>query len=539
MANSNAASQPYPALECSSSGLVGNILNKSLKPVKFGLKVSNGRAVPDKRQHNMPAVLFLRKTKTILLTMKKLLIAFISCCLCTVAYTQTRTIAGDWEGNFAGQIRLVFHFVPQADGTVSGTFDSPDQGATGLPFSEVRLTKDSIHVHLLTPKAAYIGRFVNDTTLVGAWLQGAATMPLAIKKGSSYTKPKRPQTPVPPYTYNSEEVEYDNAGKTVHFGATYTYPKTGGPFATAILITGSGTEDRDETLFGHKPFAVIADHLAKNGYAVLRIDDRGAGKTKGPVDGVTTADFATDVEAAIAYLKTRKESNSRKTGLIGHSEGGLIALMVAAAHPEDIDFIIGLAGPGETGAALMADQNEAIWLKYGVTPAAAAAYRSLYYQVVAPITVQSDSAGIYKNAWQAYLNWKKTQPPVVLEQLGLVDNTQSSLLLQRLSAGLSMPWIKYLMASDPAPYIKQLKCKYLALNGSEDIQVVAKTNLPAIQQSIDKSSIKVYSIQELKGLNHLFQHCKTCTVQEYGQLEETFAPEALDTMTHWLNEHVK
>lgn len=471
--------------------------------------------------------------------MKKLAVALISWCISTIAYTQTKTVSGDWEGLFAGQIRLIFHFVPQPNGTITGSFDSPDQGATGLPIAEVFLVKDSIRVNLLTPKASYIGRFVNDTTVSGNWLQGAGTMPLTIKKGSSYKKPGRPQSPVPPYTYNSEEVEYDNADKTVHFGATYTYPKTGGTFATAILITGSGQQDRDETIFDHKPFAVIADHLAKSGYAVLRVDDRGMGKTKGPVANATTADFAKDIEASIAYLKTRKETDSHKLGLIGHSEGGQIAVMVAAAHPEDIDFIIGLAGPGENGATILAGQQEAIWRKYGVPPATAAAFRTFYYQVTSAVTLQSDSTSIYKKAWQTYLDWKKTQPDSSLAQLGLSDNTQSAGLIRQVSLFLSSPWTKYFVTADPAPYIRQLQCKYLALNGSEDLQVIASTNLPAIQQAIDKSRIKIYSVIEMKGLNHLFQHCRTCTPQEYGQLEETFAPEALDTIANWLNQHVK
>lgn len=466
--------------------------------------------------------------------MKKLLI---TCLLGSLSIMASAQVSGDWEGRFAGQLRLIFHFTSKEGGQLDGKFDSPDQGAMGLPFTG-GIQGDSIKIVLALPPASYRGRLVNDTTITGTWYQGAAAMPLTIKKGSTY-KQNRPQTPIPPFPYNSEDVAYDNAEGTVHFGATFTYPKTGGPFATAILITGSGTQDRDETLFGHKPFAVIADHLTRNGYAVLRIDDRGAGKTTGPVEKATTADFAKDIEAALSYLKTRKEADKIKTGLIGHSEGGLIAMMVAAAHPNEIQYIITLAGPGDKGAKLMSDQNEAIWLKHGATAEAAAAYRDLFYEIASSVTFQSDSSAVYEKAWASYTTWKKKQSPNTLMQLSLLEDQQSSQLLQRLSQAMTMDWMKYFLLSDPVPYIKQLRCKFLALNGSEDIQVPARTNLPAIQAAIAGSGISVSEAKALPGLNHLFQHCKTCMPQEYGQLEETFAPEALEIITNWLNTHVK
>lgn len=468
--------------------------------------------------------------------MKQLLL-IILCGYATSGYTQQNRQSGDWIGNFAGQIRLAFHFADGSGGKFAGSFDSPDQGALGLPVTGV-LKEDSIFVTLTTPQAAYSGKLVNDSTILGTWQQGAARLPLTFKRGV-FKKPARPQTPVAPFPYKSEEVEYDNADKTVHFGATLTYPGSGGPFPTAILITGSGAQDRDETIEGHKPFAVIADHLTRNGYAVLRVDDRGMGKTRGPLKGLTSADFAKDVEAALAWLKTRKECNSAKTGLIGHSEGSFIAILTAVAQPADVHFIISLAGAGKNGAAFMADQNEAIWLKHGVAPATAAAYRNLYYGIASGITATSDSAGIYKNAWNVYLNWKKNQPAEVLTQLSLLDDSQSSLLIQALAEGLSYPWMKYMLLSDPASDIKKLSCKFLALNGSEDIQVVASKNLPSIEAALKESAVKVAEVKEIKGVNHFFQHCKTCTVQEYGQLEETFAPEVLDIMTNWLNQHVK
>lgn len=467
--------------------------------------------------------------------MKKIcLLIQLSLC-CTELFAQIQNITGKWEGKFAGQLTMVFHFIQRTD-TLSGSIDSPDQGAFGIPLSRITLTKDSVLLKTATPAATFKGIFINDTTLNGVWLQGAAILPLVLKKKQ---EAGRPQLPKAPFPYASEEVEYDNTDKTIHFGATYTYPKTGGPFATAILITGSGQEDRDETVAGHKPFAVIADYLTRNGYAVLRIDDRGVGKSTGFNPSATSEDFAKDIATAIDYLKTRKESDPRKTGLIGHSEGGLVADITGTIRPEDVHFIISLAGPGTKGAAVLADQNEAIWLKHGAPAVATRAYRQLFYQLTDPITLQSDSASIYTQTLRIYQQWKKTQPDSVLMILGLYNEGQSAQLFQKMTQALSGPWMKYFLSVDPGMYIQQLHCKYLALNGAQDIQVAARTNLDGIEAAIKKSNISSYAVKELPGLNHLFQHCRECTVGEYSQLEETFAPEALEAMKQWLDAHVK
>lgn len=453
--------------------------------------------------------------------------------LCPCLYAQ-QDISGKWTGSFSGQEMLIFHFKKEKE-ALSGTFDSPKQGAFGMGMTSVILSGDSLIITVLPIHASYKGKLVNDTTINGNWYQGAGVLPLAFIR----TPERRPQTPVPPFSYNSEDVEYDNADKTVHFGATLTFPKKGGPFVTAILLTGSGQEDRDETIMGHKPFAVIADHLTKNGYAVLRIDDRGLGKTTGSLQGITSHDFARDVEAAIDYLKRRKEIDSNKIGLIGHSEGGLIAGITATNREQDVHFIISLAGPGVKGAALLVAQNEKILAEQGVPEAGIAFYKKFLHEVTDSMTLQSDSAAIFKQATVTYNRLKQNTPDSVLRTLGIFSELQAIALFKNLAGNFSTSWMKYFITSDPGHYIQQLSCKYLALNGSEDIQVVAALNLAGIEAALQKSRSKDYATKELKGLNHLFQHCQSCTVAEYGKLEETFAPEALNTITEWLNGHVK
>ncbi len=353
---------------------------------------------------------------------------------------------------------------------------------------------------------------------------------------SSLPKP-RPQTPVPPYAYNSEDAEYDNADKSVHFGATFTYPKTGGPFVTAILITGSGQQDRDETIIEHKPFAVIADYLTKQGIAVLRVDDRGVGKTTGLHNDVTSADFANDVEAGLAYLKKRNEVDKNKIGLIGHSEGGLIASIVASRN-RDINFVIMLAGPGINGEDLMAEQDEAIFLADGVSNEAATIHKNLYKKIL-DSSLASNNISEARDKIMNYLNeWKKDKPQALLDTLGFANDSAIQKFAVDFAIQGTLQWMKYFLRTNPQSFIEKIRAKVLALNGSKDIQVIASSNLAGIKQALAKRKSPDYEVKELPGLNHLFQHCNKCTAEEYGELEETFAPEVLGLIGNWIKEKV-
>jgi pimeloyl-ACP methyl ester carboxylesterase len=347
--------------------------------------------------------------------------------------------------------------------------------------------------------------------------------------------PGRPQTPLPPLPYHSDSVEYDNADKTVHFGATLTYPEKGGPFPAAILITGSGTQDRDETIFGHHPFAVIADYLTKKGYAVLRVDDRGAGLSTGDVKKATTAVFAKDVETSFAWLKTRKEIDPRKIGLIGHSEGGMIAPIVAAEN-KDIAFIISLAGPFSGDSTTMYQVESA--LRQYHTPAPLAQYTLVTERIVLEnVKVANDTATLMKGIDRDYRAYYATIPDS-LRSKDLVlqptpDNFVRSIAPKVLPA--FSPWWKFYIAYDATPYYSKVKCPVLLLGGAKDIQVDNTTDIPrlaAILKAHNNSGVETHLMPDL---NHLFQHCNTCTIAEYSKLEETFSPEVLEIMAAWLD----
>ena len=348
----------------------------------------------------------------------------------------------------------------------------------------------------------------------------------------------KPQTPVHPFSYNSEDLEYDNAGKTVHFGATFTYPKTGGPFTTLLLITGSGIQDRDETVFGHKPFAVIADYLAKKGYAVLRVDDRSAGKTKGDLSNTTSADFAKDVEAGLDYLKTRPEVNRKKLGLLGHSEGGVIAPMVAAER-KDVGFIILWGAPMIGGAITNIEQNKLVLQKAGLGHGAIDAFVDLHTRELASFAMRADTVGMNANILRVFGDWKKQQPDSILRQLGVSgNNVVGKSCLEIYGILFGRPWMRYFLTHDFAADLSKVRCKVLAINGEKDTQVEPGPNLAMIKETLQKSGNRSFTTVELKGLNHLLQTADTRDFTEYSKIGETIAPLALDTIGNWLDKTV-
>ncbi len=459
----------------------------------------------------------------------------------TVLPAQSQNIIGDWEGklNVGVDLRIVFHFTKNADGVLSGTMDSPDQKVKGIPISSITEIGDSILVKMQSIQAAFKGAKINDSTIDGAWIQGPGSYPLLItrQKVENESKPLRPQTPVPPYSYNSEDVLYYNADSTIQFGATITYPKTGGPFPVALMITGSGQQDRDETIFDHKPFAVIADYLTKNGFAVLRVDDRGKGQTTGKFSGSTTADFTNDVLAGIQYLSKRKDIDKNKIGVIGHSEGGMIAPMVYSKWPH-LAFIVSLAGTGISGAdVLMRQQTDPL-----KTLVSDSAYHSFYDLTKYTLeTIQnnpnSPDSIILDKIEKYYAEWKNKTRVDILEELHANTATPEDYAAQ--VSGELKPWLKYFISTDPATFWSKVKCPVLALNGEKDIQVYADQNIPAIQTALEKAGNKKVTIKISPGLNHLFQHCTQCTVKEYAELTETISPEVLETISNWLHQTIQ
>jgi pimeloyl-ACP methyl ester carboxylesterase len=411
--------------------------------------------------------------------------------------------------------------------------------------SEVITKGDSLILMMPMLNGRYAGTVSSDKkTIDGTWFQGKAALPLTVNKTSDTATVKqlrRPQEPKPPFAYQIKDVEYWNADKSIHYGATLTYPteNTGKKgFPAVILITGSGQQDRDETLLGHKPFAVIADNLTKKGFAVLRVDDRGIGKTTGEFNKATSLDFAKDVEAGLDFLATLPEVNKDKIGLIGHSEGGLIAPIVANER-KDVKFIVLLAGPGIPIIDLMQQQSEAIDLSNGNSLAEVKAISGFARVMWEEINKNKDTATTFNNIKTRIDALSKTLDTATLAKIISKTNAFEGDQLRLTMKSVTGKWFRYFISFDPQPYLKKLDCKVLALNGSKDVQVIAGSNLAGIRASLKKSHSPKYDVIELPGLNHLFQTCITCSPAEYAELEETFSPKALDIMDDWLLKNVQ
>ncbi len=454
---------------------------------------------------------------------------------------QNSKFTGSWEGVLqAGiEIRIVFHI--EENGKVKA--DSPDQSAFGLTCKDAIIKNQEIQIEITAVKASFSGRLINDSTIEGTFTQGA-DLPLTLKKTSKTDQPKtpealkRPQQPLPPFPYQSEDLIYANADSSLRFGATITIPEGKGPFPAVVLISGSGPQNRNEELMGHQPFAVLADYLTRRGFIVLRADDRGVAKSTGVFDKATSRDFADDVNTHINYLLQRKEVNKKQIGLIGHSEGGMIAPMVAAER-KDIAYIVLMAGPGVPCMDLLVEQNIAIYQSYGIPENAAAALRPVFKKIATAATQSPDMKTGFTQASAAAEEWAAQTDTATLRLLEMTQKKDRDKYIRELILTMSNPWFRYFLSFDPAPYLQQLKCAVLAINGGKDIQVLPKQNLPGIETALKKSKSKNYLVKELPGLNHLFQTCKECTIEEYRAIEETIAPIALETMGDWLQKIVK
>lgn len=440
---------------------------------------------------------------------------------------------GIWEGpvKVGGlEQRLVFK-VSEKDGKLSAKLDSPDQGAKDIPLDTVEVKDGKLIVTLKAAKASFEGKISEDgTTAVGEWKQAGVGYPLTVKKVDKVAELNRPQTPKKPFPYTSEDVTFENATAKIKLAGTLTIPKGGGPFPVVVMVTGSGPQDRDETLFEHKPFLVIADHFTRKGIAVLRYDDRGVAKSGGKFVGSTSADFATDAYAAVQYLKTRKEFDPKRIGIAGHSEGGMIAPMVAAEHPDDIGFIVMMAGPGVSGAEVIKAQTTDL-LKTSNETAETVKLMVQLNELIIPIGLEKIPEAEMKKKLvaevQKFLSGLTEAQKKALE----ADKTEA---FDALAAKISDPWMNYFLKYDPKPVLQKVTCPVLAINGEFDIQVRAKENLAAIDAALKAGGNAAYKTHEIPGTNHLFQPTKTGKLEEYGKIEVTFDPATLTLMADWI-----
>jgi pimeloyl-ACP methyl ester carboxylesterase len=430
-------------------------------------------------------------------------------------------IDGTWLGSLdagAMKLRLVLEITNTADG-LTAKLQSPDQATAWIPADSVVRSNGTLTVGMKLIGATFEGKIAADLgSIEGTFTQGGNPMPLTVKrvKDQSALERPRPQNPVKPYPYREEEVSYTNkvAGDTM--AATLTIPSGKGPFPAVLLIAGSGPHDRDESLMGHKPFLVVSDYLTRKGVVVLRADKRGVGKSTGDANTATSADFADDAEAGVTFLKTRPEVDAHRIGLIGHSEGGVIAPMVAA-RDRDVAFIVLMAGTGVSGDQILVEQGRLIGEANGESKEKAQHYADTEREVLTLVETEKDSAVLERT---------------VREKLA---GKEPDAQIEAQIKAFSSPWLRFFLTYDPGMALRKVTCPVLVLNGSLDLQVPPAQNLPAVRKALDEGGNKRYEIDELPGLNHLFQSAKTGSPVEYAEIEETISPVALGKMASWID----
>ena len=436
-------------------------------------------------------------------------------------------VEGLWQGLVESNglhLRLQLHISHNDKKQITAALDSIDQAITGIPAAKVSLTGSKLHFEIPAISTVYDGEVNAARNLItGTWTQAETQQKLEFKRSNEVLQLRRPQNPAKPYPYREEEVSFSNPKAQIALAGILTLPATPGPFPAVILIGDSGPRDRDESVAGHRPFLVLADYFTRKGFAVLRYDKRGIGKSTGDFVNATTEDFAADAESALAYLRTRKEINPAKIGLIGHGEGAIIATMIAARSP-DLLWAVLLAAPGLPGEQNLLLQSGQIARASGMSDEAIE--KSLEFDK------------------KAYALGKEGKDRAALESKlidlvissGMADSASPDEIQSQIHA-MSSPWFRGLLAYDPIPVLQKIKCPVLALTGEKDLQVPAKQNLPAVRKALQDGGNKDFEATELPALNHLFQHAQTGTPREYGAIEETFSPEAMKTVSEWIQKH--
>ena len=448
--------------------------------------------------------------------------------------TQNSAIAGSWQGalSVSGQsVPLVFHIAPD----LTASMDSPAQGATDIPVESVTIEGQKVSIDVAVAQATFTGKLNEQSNIIeGYWKQGPNKLPLKLEKVKDAVKAviNRPQHPTPPFDYVVEEVTFKNHKQNITLAGTLTLPSSKGTYPGVVLISGSGPQDRDQTFMGHKTFLVIADYLTKNGIAVLRFDDRGVGQSTGNFNTATSADFAQDVSAAVEYLSSHKNITKDSIGLMGHSEGGLIAPITASFNP-DVGFVVLLAGPGQTGNDISIWQMKSFLHANGLSLQAAEAgseiTRALNHIVMTNSdkdTLTSDLAFAYNKKWQTFSENIKAE----IKSIG--GGKLSSSRVQQLSTA----WMKYFLQHNPEAYLKKLTIPVLAIHGSKDTQMDMAQNLGNIRDALKEQSHPLTQVKEIYGVNHLFQKAGSGLMSEYSSIEETMSPAVLELLGNWVLE---
>lgn len=439
-------------------------------------------------------------------------------------------ITGKWYGkiNVMGTELLFGLDFSKKDAVYSGTMDIPQQNAKGIPLTSVTFDQKKLVFRFDPAQFAYTGELKDTNIFEGVFSQNGQNYALQLSREKSEEKKlNRPQEPKGPFPYAIEEVVFENEKDKITLAGTLTTPQKE-DYPVAILISGSGPQDRNSEILGHKPFWVIADYLTRNGIGVLRIDDRGVGKSGGHHALSTSYDFAADVESAVRFLKSKKGVNPKKIGLIGHSEGGIIAPVVASKD-KSIHFLVLLAAPGIPCDELMLQQTYLIGKVSGMNAnelAEAKKINQRTYAIVKSNKTDTDA----QQALEVLFTEMYSQNP---EFVSLSEADKKAALRQQIAPILS-PWYRNFIRFEPSVYLEKVSCPVLALNGEKDLQVPSNSNLEGIQKALKKGGNKKVTVKEYSGLNHLFQACETGSAEEYGAIEQTFSPVVLTDIKDWI-----
>lgn len=437
-------------------------------------------------------------------------------------------LAGDFAGPWKGAIEipgspLGVHVDLKGGGeSLGGTIDIPAQGARGLHLGEFVVDGSKIRFSISgIPGTPTFDGTLEGESIQGQFHQGGQTFPFRLSRA----EPAAPPEPPPPVPYDEEEVGYESG--SIHLAGTLTLPRGEGPFPAVLLLTGSGPQDRDHTLFGHRPFQLIADHLTRAGIAVLRVDDRGVGGSSGQVMESTLTDFADDALAGVAFLKSRSEIDTKRIGLLGHSEGGIVAPL-AASRSQDVAFLILLAAPTVPGDELLYRQNELLLSALGAEDKRIEEQLARLREIFGLLRAEGDQDKALREAVERQIAWQ-------LESAGM--DVGPDALQGQAQAALGMytsPWFQSFLTFDPGPILRQTQIPLLALNGGLDLQVGAEQNLTALRNALEAAGNGDAVVKELSGLNHLFQKAQTGLPTEYGQIEEAMDEEVLDLLRDWI-----
>lgn len=451
--------------------------------------------------------------------MRKAISVFIFFIISAAACAQE--IDGKWHGILSTPLEDVYVVIDieyREDG-LTGTMDMPTKGISAMPLTSLDYDAPDMSFAINSLRIRYSGEMSGEGVIEGEFSQGSVFE-------LNFTRVERSQAVEPPFAYRSMDVRFSNEAAEAVLAGTLTLPAEGnGPYPAVVLVSGSGLQNRDEEIMGHKPFLVLADHLTRNGIAVLRYDDRGFGESTGDPRAATTTDFAQDALCGFEFLRSHTEIDSGRIGVIGHSEGGTIAMMLAADNP-DIAFIVSLAGVAVKGDRLLVEQNRNIFLAQGIDEPEVEVYcRTLarIFDLQQQVAFEQIKEGI-----------KEYRSEILNEE---VKDILPSWMSTNLNVILGSPvsgWLLHFLELDPAGYIERIECPVLALNGAKDLQINASTNLGRIEKILAESGSYNFIVREYDSLNHLFQHTETGKVAEYGMIAETMSPEVLGDISGWI-----